>query len=303
MKRIVLAAGGTAGHVYPAIAVAEELQRRGVDVLFAGTADGLERELLRGHPLEILPGLPFQRRALAGRAVALLAVPASVLAARRLLRRGGAAAVVGFGGYASVGPVLAARTLGIPAAILEPNAVLGMANRFLARFADRIYIGAFTRCDAPAARRTGLPLRRQILDAAARTISTNGARVLLFDDALAPDGVKVLRPGDAPSIADAYRSCELVIARAGAGTLAEISLLGLPAIVVPLREAAEDHQWLNAEAYRERGAAIVASSVTAEMVLGLLDSPEERERLGRAAAALAAPNAARDLVDDLLELI
>jgi UDP-N-acetylglucosamine--N-acetylmuramyl-(pentapeptide) pyrophosphoryl-undecaprenol N-acetylglucosamine transferase len=189
--RIVLAAGGTAGHVYPALAVAEALRARGGhDIRFIGTEHGVEVELLQecGFPLMLVPGKPWQNRGLQGRGAATMAAVAGVFAARKLLRQHSVQAVIGFGGYASVGAILAARSLGLWTAIVEPNAEIGMANRFLARMVERLYAGVDThipRGTRAVVCRTGAPLRDSILRAAAqRGEPRSGAplRVLVLAD-------------------------------------------------------------------------------------------------------------------------
>jgi UDP-N-acetylglucosamine--N-acetylmuramyl-(pentapeptide) pyrophosphoryl-undecaprenol N-acetylglucosamine transferase len=189
--RIVLAAGGTAGHVYPALAVAEALRERGErDIRFIGTEHGVEVELLQecSFPLMLVPGKPWQNRGLKGRSAATMAAVAGVFAARKLLRQHAVQAVIGFGGYASVGAILAARSLRLWTAIVEPNAEIGMANRFLARMVERLYAGVDTRVPRgthAVVCRTGAPLRDSILRAAAqRGEPRSGAplRVLVLAD-------------------------------------------------------------------------------------------------------------------------
>jgi UDP-N-acetylglucosamine--N-acetylmuramyl-(pentapeptide) pyrophosphoryl-undecaprenol N-acetylglucosamine transferase len=189
--RIALAAGGTAGHVYPALAVAEALRERGGrDIRFIGTEHGVEVELLRGcgFPLMLVPGQPWQNRGLRGRGSASMAAIAGVFAARRLLRQHAVQAVIGFGGYASVGAILAARSLGLWTAIVEPNVEIGMANRLLARMVERLYAGTDTHIQGgthAVVCRTGAPLRNSILQAAAqRGEPRTGApaRVLVLGD-------------------------------------------------------------------------------------------------------------------------
>lgn len=304
MTRVALAAGGTPGHVYPAIAVAAELKSRGAEVVFIGTASGRERELLRGERLEILPGRPYHRTTLWGRAAALAIVPAGIAAAALLLRRERIDAAIGFGGYASVAPLFAARLLEIPTAILEPNAILGMANRLLAHVVDRVYTGTITGWESARSRRTGLPVRSEII-AAARTRSTHGGRprVLLFDDDLAIDrDVDVIHASELADVAGGYAACDLVVARGGAGTLAEIAICALPSIIMPLDDAAEDHQTRNAAAFAASGAAVIARSVPQmnERLQELIGDAGRREAMGRCAATLAAPDAAKDLVDDVM---
>ena len=277
MTRFALAAGGTAGHIYPALAVAQELERRGAAAVLVRT------------------GRPFQRMSFVGKARAILAIVPAFFSSRRLLRAKKIDAVIGFGGFAAVGPVLAARSLGIWCAILEPNAVLGMANRLLSRFANRIYTGALSQFESRKTRRVGLPVRMEIIAAAARrSAARDRLRILRLDDALQVHD----------NIADAYAACDLVVCRAGAGTLAESAVFGLPAVIVPLRTAAEDHQMRNARVYADRGAAVVTdeSGVT-DAVARLLANEQERRSIGEKARLMALPNAARDLVDDAMDAL
>lgn len=134
---VLFAGGGTAGHVFPALAVAEELSDRGWAVRFAGAAGGMEERLVgeRGWPFSALPARPLVGRGPLARARALATTARSTLAARRLVRSGGVAAVVGTGGYVSAPAVLGARLAGRKALLVEPNAEAGLANRWLSRWA------------------------------------------------------------------------------------------------------------------------------------------------------------------------
>jgi UDP-N-acetylglucosamine--N-acetylmuramyl-(pentapeptide) pyrophosphoryl-undecaprenol N-acetylglucosamine transferase len=341
MPCIALAAGGTPGHIVPALALADEMAARGWEAVFVGTRRGSGAAILRGTPYEhaIIPGEPYQREGLGGRLRALGELAPSAIAARKLLRDRDVDAVVGFGGYASIGPLLAARSLGIPTALLEPNAVPGLANRYLGRFVDRIYLGATSFCPAPLARkalRTGIPIRREVLEARTEIAptpgrhrivvlgDTNGTRFmseqvpLLLNALKTP--VEVVHQGEPPVAYAAtipvrraaflggreiYEHCDLLISRAGAGTLAEIAALGIPALVVPLAEAAEDHQTGNARIFAERRAALVAPQhgwkvdELAPAVDALLTDRGARDAMRARSRSLAAPDAARRIADDL----
>jgi UDP-N-acetylglucosamine--N-acetylmuramyl-(pentapeptide) pyrophosphoryl-undecaprenol N-acetylglucosamine transferase len=133
----LLAGGGTGGHVFPALAVGDELARRGWTVSFTGAATGLEARLVpaRGIPFHPLPALPLVGKSAAARARALATLGRSALAARRLVRALGADAVLGTGGYVSAPAVVGARLAGRPVLLLEPNARAGVANRWLSRWA------------------------------------------------------------------------------------------------------------------------------------------------------------------------
>jgi UDP-N-acetylglucosamine--N-acetylmuramyl-(pentapeptide) pyrophosphoryl-undecaprenol N-acetylglucosamine transferase len=170
-KSIALACGGTAGHVYPALALADAYgeSHPGTELLFIGTPAGIESKLVpaHGYRLELVPGEPFAREPIAGKLRAIGSLLAGTVAARRLLKKNRVELVVAFGGYATAGTVAAARSLGIKIALHEANVEPGLTNRFLARLADRIYL-AFdaTRSafDASAVV-VGNPVRRDIVRA------------------------------------------------------------------------------------------------------------------------------------------
>ncbi len=196
MARFLLAGGGTAGHVNPLLATAEELINRGHDVAVLGTAEGLESELvpLAGLPMHVVPRVPFPRRP----SVAALRFPfrlrAAVRAARRAIDAVRADAVIGFGGYVSTPAYLAARRRGVPVIVHEGNAKPGLANRLGARHAATVAV-TFKDTPLPGAIHTGLPLRYAITDLAAR----------LSDPVAGPDIRRISRatwgwPDDAPTL-------------------------------------------------------------------------------------------------------
>jgi UDP-N-acetylglucosamine--N-acetylmuramyl-(pentapeptide) pyrophosphoryl-undecaprenol N-acetylglucosamine transferase len=160
---VLLAGGGTGGHVFPALAVAEELRGRGWQVSFAGLASGLEERLAgeRGLPFHALPARPLLGRGPVGKLRALATLSGSALAAAQLVRRLGADAVLGTGGYVSAPAVLGARLARRPVLLLEPNARAGVANRWLSRFASGAAVAfratiADLKCPC---RVTGVPVR------------------------------------------------------------------------------------------------------------------------------------------------
>jgi len=164
----LLAGGGTGGHVFPALAVAEELTHRGWRVSFAGLAGGLEERLTgeRGVPFHPLPAQPFLGRGLGARARSLAVLSGSTIAAARLVRRLGADVVLGTGGYVSAPAVLGARLARRPILLLEPNARAGVANRWLSSWAAGAAV-AFRetlrdlKCPAIV---TGVPVRAAFFD-------------------------------------------------------------------------------------------------------------------------------------------
>lgn len=171
---IALACGGTAGHVYPALALADAYRESHPDaeLLFIGTPPGIESKLVaaHGYRLELIPGDPFAREPVTGKLRAIGSLLAGTVAARRLLKRNNVGLVIAFGGYATAGTVAAARSLGIKIALHEANVEPGLTNRFLARLADRIYLAFDATRTAFDSRAVvvGNPVRRDILRAAER---------------------------------------------------------------------------------------------------------------------------------------
>jgi undecaprenyldiphospho-muramoylpentapeptide beta-N-acetylglucosaminyltransferase len=295
VPEVLLAGGGTAGHVNPLLAVADELRRRDPDagVTALGTATGLESRLVpaRGYPLVEVPRVPLPRRPtadwfrLAGRLGAAVRVVEHTIAER------GVEVVVGFGGYVSTPAYLAARRAGVPVVVHEQNARPGLANRLGARWAAAVAV-TFPGTPLPGAQVTGLPLRPAIAalaadragDAAASRV--RAAAALGLDPALATlvvtggslgalslneavsgaaadllaAGAQVLHlagTGKDAAVRDALSGvgaaaeryhvvayldamehalavADLVVCRAGAGTVSELAALGIPAVYVPL---------------------------------------------------------------------
>lgn len=140
---VLLAGGGSGGHVFPALAVGEELRARGCRVSFVGMAGGMEERLVgeRGLPFHALPARPLVGRGLPGKVQALATLARSAFAARRLVRETGAGVVLGTGGYVSAPAVLGARLARRPVLLLEPNGHAGVANRWLSRWATAAAVG------------------------------------------------------------------------------------------------------------------------------------------------------------------
>jgi UDP-N-acetylglucosamine--N-acetylmuramyl-(pentapeptide) pyrophosphoryl-undecaprenol N-acetylglucosamine transferase len=286
-----------------------------------------------------------------GRAVrgALVAARAT-WRARRLVKALAPAAVLSVGGYAAGPMALASALSGAPLAILEPNGVLGLANRLLAPVAKRAYVAwpdVGTRLPRRTVRPLGVPLRdgfdaspyragasarvlvmggsqgaRAINDAMPEALATVARRVPALevvhqsgrgqDEALrARYEALGLRADVRPfldDVAGELRRADLVVARSGAGTVAEIAAIGRAAIFVPFPFAADDHQRSNAEALARDDAAVcvVQREATAERLASevgaLLEDGARREAMAAAARRMGRPHAARDVADDLLHL-
>jgi UDP-N-acetylglucosamine--N-acetylmuramyl-(pentapeptide) pyrophosphoryl-undecaprenol N-acetylglucosamine transferase len=301
---VLIAGGGTGGHVFPALALGTALVERGLEIAFVGTPSGLEARLVRaaGRSLHLLPGRQVRGGGLRGAMVGAAALARGLGSALRLLGRLRPRLVVGVGGYASVAGVVAARARRLPVVLLEQNAIPGAANRNLGRAAQRICVG-FAEAAAffPRGRavHTGNPVRPEVLaarppprrDRTGLLIfgGSQGAHNLNKTAVVAPESLgskaRALRvrhqtgAADRPEVAaayerlgvdaqveafvddmgSAYRAADVVVSRAGAMSCAEITAMGLPAILVPYPYAADDHQRRNAEVLAEAGAARMSS--------------------------------------------
>ncbi|MBL8601240.1 MAG: undecaprenyldiphospho-muramoylpentapeptide beta-N-acetylglucosaminyltransferase [Myxococcales bacterium] len=359
--RFMVAGGGTGGHVFPGIAVADALARRvrDLDVCWVGTEKGIEARILPTTPWRFEPMVLSGLNGVRGRALlaALGKLPPAGLQAFKLVRAFRPHAVLGVGGYAG-GPMVAlAAAMRVPTAVLEPNAIPGLTNRLLSRVVRRAFVthdetqGAFPRGVAMV---TGSPVRRAFLTriggfmmgtAAPVTApsllvlgGSQGARAI---NEVMPDTVAALRArglackvihqtgtASRDAVAAAYaargldvevrafiddvasvmEAASLVICRAGAMTVAELGVLGKPAIYIPLPTAADDHQRKNAEAMEARGAArcLAQSALTAErlaeMAAEIIGDTEKLRAMGDAAWRSARPDAAGVIADELLTL-
>jgi UDP-N-acetylglucosamine--N-acetylmuramyl-(pentapeptide) pyrophosphoryl-undecaprenol N-acetylglucosamine transferase len=342
--RVVIAAGGTAGHVVPALAVADALRAAGADVVFVG-GERAEARLVPEAGYELRPirveGLSRTNPVRAGRA--LLRAGGAVGAAARILRELRPDAVMGGGGYVA-GPVgLAAVARRTPLVLTEADSHLGVTNRLLARFARRVCL-AFPIPGRDGARYvvTGRPVPPPAQDrAAARArfgLAEGEICVLVFGGSLGARSIneaaieafagapfRVLhaagtrdveglreRPVGAhydlrdyiPAFAEALAASDLVVARSG-GSIFEIAAAGRPAILVPYPHATGDHQTANARWMERAGAAVVIpdGELTAarlgQEIGGLLGSGR-LAAMSAASAALARPDAARAIADELL---
>src|SRR5207248_1153576 len=333
--RLLIAGGGTGGHLFPGLALAEEVKTRHPrnEVLFVGTPRGLETRIVprNGFPLELVDVGPLKRQGTFGTLRGLGRLPRALWQSRRILRRFDPDVVVGVGGYASGPVVLAAFLLGIPTAVQEQNALAGFTNRTLGRFAKAVFI-AFeeARAGFPRARThlLGNPIRRAFLDNYLHTkvpdgdrlsiLVTGGSqgahalnvRVVEAIEILAPQMGSKLRvlhqtgTKDVEEIAKRYQALEstgllaqavafiddmaaayagadLLVCRAGATTIAELTVCKKPAILVPFPFAADDHQTVNAKRMVANRAALLMpeGDLTGEVLAAeLRDLGSERER-------------------------
>jgi UDP-N-acetylglucosamine--N-acetylmuramyl-(pentapeptide) pyrophosphoryl-undecaprenol N-acetylglucosamine transferase len=354
---VVIAGGGTGGHLYPGVAVARELLARRPDaqISFAGTARGIEARVVprEGFALDLIRSGGLKGKSLIDRARGAWLVPLGLVDAWRLLSARRPQLVIGVGGYSSGPVVLVASLRGVPTMLLEQNAVPGLTNRLLARVvrAAAVTFDATRPFFGSKAFVSGNPVRPEFLERAEpRTESArDDARVLVFGGSQGAHAINVamveaaaeLAAGgphlrlthqtgerDVEMVRAAYRQAglsadvepflydmgrqlgraDVVVCRAGATTLAEITAAGKAAILVPLPTATDDHQRRNAEALAQSGAAevLLQSELTgrslAARIVALVRDRDRRERIAAAARSWARPDAAKVIVDKALEL-
>jgi UDP-N-acetylglucosamine--N-acetylmuramyl-(pentapeptide) pyrophosphoryl-undecaprenol N-acetylglucosamine transferase len=351
---VLLAGGGTGGHLFPGIAIAEEVRARDAAnrVLFVGTARGIEARICPrdGWPLELIAASGLKTVGRLGALRGLLRLPWAGWQSHRIIQRFQPDVVIGVGGYAS-GPVLAAAALADrPTAILEPNSVPGLANRVAARFVKQVFI-AFAetgeRLDADdKIMMTGNPIRAALRDqlGAAAAVRREGLpHLLCFGGSLGATAVNALfadacrlligrglrftalhqtgeadleatraRHGEGSPVtctafiddmATAYADADLVLARAGATTVAELTVVGRAAVLFPYPTAADDHQTVNARALADAGAALVLTQQgltaerLAEVLAELIGDASRRQAMAAAMRSLGRPDAAATIVD------
>lgn len=355
--RVVMAGGGTGGHLFPGIALAQDLVRRDPlnAVLFVSRGNEFERTALTraGFRLETITVEGFKGRGLWNQARVLVNLPRGLWQSAGVLHRFRPDLVLGLGSYAA-GPVaLAAWIAGVPVALCEQNALPGITNRLLARIAVRIFTsfpetaGGF---DPAKVVWTGNPIRAELRTGPARPLPRsegftvlvlggsqgahrlNTAMVEALGRLAGRPHLKVIHQTGAADAADAltaygragvaarvqaffhdmgelYAAADLVVCRAGATTVAEVTALGKAALYVPFPFAADDHQRLNARRMAAAGAAesIDEADLTgerlAERILYYADHPDALERMAAAAARLGKPDAARDIVDECYRLV
>jgi UDP-N-acetylglucosamine--N-acetylmuramyl-(pentapeptide) pyrophosphoryl-undecaprenol N-acetylglucosamine transferase len=346
--RIVIAGGGTGGHIIPALAIADELKSAyGAEVLFIGTPRGLESRLVpqAGYPLSMIEVGQLNNVSLATKARTLFDLPLSLVKCRKLLGQFKPGAVIGVGGYAS-GPAMGAAILrGVPTLAFEPNAIPGLANRLVGRLVSAAAVNF-----EPAvkffrhAQITGIPVRSEFFRLQPRPSDSpphllvfggsQGARVLntympqIAASLLASiPGLTILHQAGArhaEAVLAAYQAsgapperwqvhaflddmprrfeaADLVLARSGASTVAELAAAGKPSLLIPFPQAADDHQRKNAEVLAEAGAAcmLVESEATPEVLqkflIKFLADRGELERMAEKARGLAHPDATRQI--------
>ncbi len=355
--RMIVTGGGTGGHLFPGIAVAEEMLRRFPQgkVLFVSTDRAIDNKTLADRAFEkkAIACLPLKGKSLVGTVKSLARLPISLWQALRLVRAFKPQLVLGVGGYVTGPVVLAARLLGVKTCIHEQNSIPGMANRMLGKIVDQVYISIpgsedfFPRGKAVL---TGNPVRAELLQGAGRRKDQVASKTVLVlggsqgahrvnslmveafaqnqsgdpvqihhqtgnsDEewvrkAYAAAGVTAQVSSFISDMAAAYRDADLVVSRAGATTLAELAVLGRPAILIPFPYAADDHQTTNAAFLVAGGAALMfqerelGGPKLREAIWGLLNDVPRLQSMATRMKEFARPEATAAIVEKSIALL
>jgi UDP-N-acetylglucosamine--N-acetylmuramyl-(pentapeptide) pyrophosphoryl-undecaprenol N-acetylglucosamine transferase len=354
--RAIIACGGTGGHLFPGLAVAECLHDRGHEILLFVSEKEIDALALKAHSqfrAEKLPSVGMPSMLLSPAFAGFLRrCWDSYRQCRSIYRRFRPSVVLGMGGFTSTAPILAARMQGLPCFIHESNAVPGRANRLAARFASRVLLGFedcrthFSGADCivtgtPVRKNLGQPMERgdamktfgldpsrptllvtggsqgasginQILFRTAPLLSQTGVQIIHLtgknDDRLAAanyqrDGIPHYVAPFHHRMEEAYSAADLVISRAGASSLSELSRFGLPSILVPYPHATDDHQKANGAIYVRAGASVmveekdIVPEVFAATISNLLNDPARRGAMALAAKKQSPESAAKNVAD------
>lgn len=356
--KLLIAGGGTGGHLFPGIAVAEEFLSRDPanEVLFVGTERGVEAKVLPrlGYRLELIAAAGIRGKNIISQLKGVAGMLYAYSQSRRILQEFQPDLVLGVGGYASAPLLLAARGLLIPRFIHEQNAIPGMSNKLLSRIALKSFISLEeSRRFFPQETTllTGNPLRKQILEQVSKEDNipheVAGCHLLVFGGSLGAHSINMAMAAAAPLLAElgsrltithqtgekdvaevraayekagltarvvpfiddmaaAYRQADLIVCRAGATTIAEVTACGKPCIFIPFPHAVDDHQRKNAEALLKSAACfmLLERELTPVALAGqleeLLAAPELLEQTGKNARSVARLDAAQVIVDEML---
>lgn len=356
--RVLIAGGGTGGHLFPGIALAEEVTTRHHknEVTFVGTERGLEARVVpaAGFRLELINARGLKGMGLGRLLRGLLALPVAFFQSWSILRHYRPDVVVGVGGYASGPVVLAAWLQRIPTAIQEQNALPGLTNKVLGKVARVVFI-AFDEArrffPVRKVQLTGNPIRRKLMDNYLRSrVRHEGFTLLIFGGSQGAKGIndrmiaaleqledlkgelRILHQTgkrDVETVRQAYRAkgfnaevvdfiddmsaaygnADLVVCRAGATTLAELTVCKKASLLIPFPHAADNHQEVNARAMVQSGAAVMLreSELTGERlaqeIRTLHADPAKLRKMEKAAALLGRPEAAKEMADVCVQLM
>ncbi len=355
--RVLIAGGGTGGHLFPGIALAEEIVTRHPknDVVFVGTNRGLEARVVpqNGFVFEAITSRGLKGMGVLKLLLGLLTLPWSFIEALRLVWKYRPDIVIGVGGYSSGPVVMAAWLLRVPTAVQEQNALPGLTNRLLGRFVKSVFV-SFDETQrlfgTGKAHVLGNPIRRALLDNFLKPSTVHEKfTVLIFGGSLGARGLNtrvvdalaflavekdsmrlVHQTGKADletvkqgyegkgfdaevrefidDMSTAYLGSDLVVCRAGATTIAELTTCKKASILVPFPFATDDHQAVNAKALVDAGAALMfregelTGEKLATAILELKRDTSRLQKMEKAAGLLGRPEAAREIADVLQQM-
>ena len=367
--KLLIAGGGTGGHLFPGMAVAEEFLSRDPsnEVLFVGTERGIEARAVpaAGYRIELITAAGIRGKGLFSQLKGAVMMLYGYSLSRKILKSFQPDMVLGVGGYASLPMVLAAKGMQVPRYIHEQNAIPGMTNKLLARFADRVFITLEESAKFFPKEKvllTGNPLRRQILDLVERQnprsippltkggseqSEQGGFRLFVFGGSQGAHAINTAMIAALPHLADLsdrleichqsgekecaevlsaygksgipsvvqpfigdmaaeYHKADLIICRAGATTIAEVTACGKAGLFIPFPHAVDDHQRRNAEALLKKQAGFMllerelSGERLATLIRELMNNPETLRQTGAAAFGLARLDAAKIIVDEMM---
>jgi len=359
--RIILTGGGTGGHLFPAVATAQEFRRQQPDteILFVGTRRKMDTKTLSlyGYESESVVSYGLKGKNIIQLVKAVLTLPLSYMQAMRIIKRFRPDVVLGVGGYVTGAVVSAARVSGVPTLIHEQNSVPGLANRKLGKIVNKICLslpgsGSYFPKDKTVS--TGNPIRANILALLKKPVKvkrdsekltllvlggSQGAKMvnsLVCDAFLSQehklstkiDVIHQTGEGDVSRVKELYKKAgiraevkpffekmdkvyakaDLLVSRAGATTLSEISVLGKPAILIPYPYAADNHQTKNGEYYVDGGGAVLyqekdlSGGILADCIDSLVSDKDRLSKMGEAMTRLSFPDAAKKIVACCLEI-
>lgn len=352
LKRVLIMAGGTGGHVFPALAIAKKLMDEGCQILWLGTRGRMEEQLVPkyGIDIEYIDVKGIRKNGVRTKLSAPFMVLKAVLQAKRVIKKFRPQVVLGMGGYASGPGGVAAYLQGIPVVLHEQNAKAGLTNRLLFKIAKRALLGfpgAFTGSKVTV---VGNPVRESIvkLNELVRDFTLNPLKISIIGGSLGAralneivpetlmnfksDSIKVVHQcgkGNSENVKkayqkaafdvsvsdfvddmdDLYKNTDLIICRAGALTVAEVTCAGVPAIFVPLPTAVDDHQYKNASFVQKEGGAVIfrqhelTSEILFNTINDLNNNRAKLEQMSQNAKHCAKLNATEKAVEIIKELV
>lgn len=355
LNKVLIATGGTGGHIYPALSVARKIKELypNCRVVFAGGLYGAEKDIIPEAGFEFKA---FPAKGVLGRGIKSLGsiwwVSRSLAKSYILLRSLRPDVVVGFGGYAGFIPVLTARLMKMPTAIHEQNSLPGMTNRVLGRKVKKVmlsYEDIKNFFPPEKVVHTGNPVRTELLEHhyASHGMHQPGKRLLILGGSQGASAInsavlerlEELRAMEVKiwhqtgereyekvkeayqdkypdarvdayiqDMAEAYDFADLVLSRAGASTISELCVAGKASVLIPFPHATHDHQMINARYLEDAGAAMVLDQGyldqvnLARVITDLLAMPEKIRDMGKSARKISRPEAAQNIVQELVKL-